>query len=309
MSDRQTRRDVLASVMVGAAATVAAGRLNPSLADTASPGVPSPSRIQLGAQSLAFIQSAGTGRPIVLVHGNSCSSKAWRKQFEGPLATKHRLIAIDLPGHGDSGRAPAPETDYTTIGYSRVLAEFADKMGLKNAIFVGWSLGGHTVLEAASDLPMAAGLMIFGTPPISKAKDGFAGFKGLLPAAFNPAPTDTEIDAFVANLFAPHFSPIPPFFAADFRRADGAARACLGASAQNGTFKDEVVIIGKELKIPLAIACGQEEQIVDLNYLKRLKAPSLWLRDVQVVADAGHAIQWERAKAFDELLDEFASSV
>ena len=309
MSDQQTRRNFLASTAVGAAAAAAGARPSASRAGSASAASPAPSRIQVGAQSIAYIQSAGTGRPIVLVHGNSCSSKAWSKQFEGPLAAKYRLIAIDLPGHGDSARAPAPETDYSMTGYGKVVAAFADKMELKNAVFVGWSLGGHVVLEAASDLPMASGLMIFGTPPVSKAKDGFAGFKGLSPAAFSPAPSDAEIDAFIGSFFAPHFAPIPQFFAADFRNTDGAARACLGASTQQGLFKDEVAIVGSELKIPLAIASGQQEQVVDLDYLKRLKAPTLWRRDVQVVADAGHAIQWEQAQALDRMLDEFASGV
>ena len=131
----------------------------------------------------------------------------------------------------------------------------------------------------------------------------------MLPAAFSPAPTDAEINAFIAHLFAPNFAPIPEFFAADFRATDGAARANLGASTQKGFFKDEVAIVGSEFKIPLAIVCGKEEQIVDLDYLRRLQAPTLWRREVQVVANAGHAIQWEQADAFDRLLDEFASSV
>lgn len=272
-------------------------------------GFPARQRIQLGAQSVAYLQSAGAKRPIVVVHGNSCSSRAWERQFEGPLAAKYRLIAIDLPGHGHSSHAAVPETDYSVTGYSRILAEFADRMELKNAIFVGWSLGGHVVLEAASDLPMASGLMICGAPPVSKAQDGFAGFKGLVAAAFDPAPSDAEIDAFVTHLFAPHFSDVPRFFAADFRNTDGAARAWLGASMQQGLFKDEVAIVGEGLRIPLAIACGKEEQVIDLDYLKRLKAPTLWRREVQLIAGAGHAIQWEQAQAFDKLLDDFASSV
>lgn len=308
MSNRQTRRQFLASVAIGAAGAAVA-RVSPGWAADDAAGAPAPSRVQLGGQSLAYRESAGIGRPIVLVHGNSASSKAWGKQFQGPLAAKYRLIAIDLPGHGDSGHAPAPETDYTIPGYSKTLAEFARKLELKNAVFVGWSLGGHTVIEAAADLPMASGLMIFGTPPVGKGKDGFAGFKGLLPAAFSPAPTDDEINAFIAHLFAPNYAPIPAFFTADFRATDGAARANLGASSQKGLFKDEVAVVGSELKIPLAIIDGKEEQIVDLDYLKRLKAPTLWRGEVQVVADAGHATQWEQAKAFDKLLDDFASSV
>ena len=271
------------------------------------PGV-HPLRLQVGQQNIAAYESAGTGRPIVLIHGNSSSSRVWSKQLDGPLGKKYRLIAIDLPGHGDSGRAPNPEKDYSGPGYSACIAAIARQLELKNAVFVGWSLGGHAVLEAASALPMAAGLMIFGTPPIGKGPDGFAGFKGLSNVAFTPDPGEAEVDGWFEHVFAPKFSPIPPFFKADFRRTDGAARGCLGASAQQGLFPDEVAIVA-DLKIPLAMVHGAEEQIVDLDYLRRLSAPTLWRQAVQVIDHSGHTPQWEQPEAFAKLLDEFASGV
>jgi pimeloyl-ACP methyl ester carboxylesterase len=104
------------------------------------------------------------------------------------------------------------------------------------------------------------------------------------------------------------FSPIPAFFGADFRKTDGAARGCLGASAQQGLFQDEVAIV-RDLVIPLAILHGAAEQIVDLDYLRRLTAPTLWRQEVQVIDNAGHTLQWEQPQAFDKLLDAFASSL
>jgi len=275
--------------------------------DFPGPGV-RPLRLQVGQQSIAGYDSAGAGRPIVLIHGNSASSRVWSKQLDGPLGKKYRLIAIDLPGHGDSARAPNPEKDYSAPGYSGCIAAIARQLELENAVFVGWSLGGHAVLEAASALPMAAGLAIFGTPPIGKGPEGFAGFKGLSNVAFTPDPSEAEIDGWLVHAFAPGFSPIPPFFKADFRRTDGAARGCLGASAQQGLFQDEVALVA-DLKIPLAILHGAEEQIVDLEYLRRLSAPTLWRQAVQVIDKSGHTPQWEQPEAFAQLLDEFASSL
>ncbi|MGX1101880.1 pimeloyl-ACP methyl ester carboxylesterase [Bradyrhizobium elkanii] len=66
---------------------------------------------------------------------------------------------------------------------------------------------------------------------------------------------------------------------------------------------------GRNRGIPLAIAHGSEEQMVDLGYLQRLTAPTLWRGQVQLVDGAGHATQWERADAFDRLVDAFASSL
>src|SRR6516164_2468281 len=63
-------------------------------------------QLQIGAQRIAAYESPGTGRAILLVHGNSSSSRIWQKQLEGPLGGKYRLIAIDLPGHGRSSAPP-----------------------------------------------------------------------------------------------------------------------------------------------------------------------------------------------------------
>ncbi len=267
-----------------------------------------PLRLQIGAQTIAGVESAGTGRPILLIHGNSSSSRIWQKQLQGPLGAKFRLIAIDLPGHGASSPPPDPENDYSGTGYGSLIAAVAGALDLNNVIVVGWSLGGHAVLNAAALLPMAAGLMIFGTPPVGSGPAGFAGFKNLSPTAFTAAPTEAEIEEWMHTAFAPGYVPIPDFVREDFRRTDGNARACLGAVAQRGGFADETEIV-RNLKIPLAIVQGREEQIVDLAYLQRLAAPTLWRGAVQVVDGAGHSTQWEKAEAFGALLDAFASGV
>ncbi|UGA43811.1 alpha/beta hydrolase [Bradyrhizobium quebecense] len=267
-----------------------------------------PLKLQFGEQTIAGFESAGTGRDILLVHGNSSSSRIWQKQLQGPLGAKYRLVAIDLPGHGGSSPAPDPEHGYSGAGYACCIAAAAKELGLKDAVVVGWSLGGHAVLNAAPSLPMAAGLMIFGTPPISKAPDGFSGFKGLSATTFTPAPSDAEIAAWLKTVFAPDYAPLPAFVDTDFRRTDGNARGYLGASVQAGRFADEVEIV-RGLGIPLAIVHGSEEQMVDLGYLQRLPAPTLWRGQVQVIDGAGHATQWERAEAFDRLVDAFASSL
>jgi pimeloyl-ACP methyl ester carboxylesterase len=267
-----------------------------------------PLRLEIGAQRIAGYESVGGGRPILLVHGNSSSSRIWQKQLQGSLGGKYRLIAIDLPGHGDSSPPPEPQNDYSGDGYAACIAAVARELALKDTIVVGWSLGGHAVLNTVASLPMAAGLMIFGTPPLGKGPDGLSGFKGLSPTAFNPAPSDAEIEAWIASMFAPGYAPIPSFVTADFRKTDGAARGCLGANAMQGRFADEVEIVRK-LQLPLAIVHGAEEQIVDLAYLQRLVAPTLWRDQVQVIPGAGHAPQWEQALAFDGILDAFATSV
>ena len=47
-----------------------------------------PIHLQIGAQKIAGYESPGVGRAILLVHGNSSSSRIWQKQLQGPLGAK-----------------------------------------------------------------------------------------------------------------------------------------------------------------------------------------------------------------------------
>jgi pimeloyl-ACP methyl ester carboxylesterase len=255
---------------------------------------------------MAIHESEGVGRPIVLVHGNSSSARAFSRQLEGPLGASHRLIAIDLMGHGRSADASDP-TAYLLSGHARSLVALLTARGMKDSILVGWSLGGHILLEAAPDLAAARGLMIFGTPPI--------GFPPAMDKAFLPNPAmqvgfTPEINpemakAYVAAFFAPGFSDVPAFFIEDAVRTDGIARAQVGASIDPALTRDEVEVAA--LKVPLAILHGAREQLVNGAYFSSLKLPTLWRGATQVLAEAGHAPQWERPVEFDALLRAFAA--
>lgn len=92
--------------------------------------------------------SAPSGETVVLVHGLASSKEAWRLVI--PLLEPHaRVIAVDLPGHGSS---PAPESDRVTPGdLAGILTEFIGSLGVRNAHYVGNSMGGWTVLEVAAN--------------------------------------------------------------------------------------------------------------------------------------------------------------
>lgn len=58
------------------------------------------------------------GLPVLFIHGNSSCSAVFDAQLNGPLAAEHRLIAIDLPGHGESSNALDPIRTYTRPGFA-----------------------------------------------------------------------------------------------------------------------------------------------------------------------------------------------
>ena len=89
--------------------------------------------------------SSQNGRGIVLVHGGAAHSRWW--DHIGPLLTvDRRVIAIDLSGHGDSGRRES----YSFDGWAREILAVAADAGLDAPTVIGHSMGGVVTLRLAA---------------------------------------------------------------------------------------------------------------------------------------------------------------
>src|SRR5262245_51171137 len=107
---------------------------------------------------------AGTGEPLVFLHGLLASSASWQDVL-APASAGRPAIAVDLPGFGASDR-PWPH-DYTVAGQARSLLNFLDARGIRRAVLVGNSLGGATALYLAAEHParVAALVLVEPAPP------------------------------------------------------------------------------------------------------------------------------------------------
>lgn len=262
--------------------------------------------VRVDSHTIAFRESAGTGRAVLLLHGNSSSSRSFQHQLDSPLGRKHRLAAIDLPGHGASQQASDPQSTYTLPGLARIVVAATEQLGLHDAIFVGWSLGGHILLEASNQLPNAAGFLIFGTPPIAFPPAMAEAFlpHPAMAASFKAELTEAEMDAYVAAFFKPNTADIPAMFQEDIRRTDGRIRSGIADSIRPDGYRDEVEIAA-QLSAPLAILHGEQEQLVNAAYIRSLTMPTLWRNSIQFIPDAGHAPHWEQPEHFNALLEMF----
>ena len=97
--------------------------------------------IELHGHQVVY-RTAGTGPPVVLVHGMVNSSWHWRAVAER-LATRYRVIAPDLIGHGDSA---TPRGDYSLGAHATVIRDLLSALGIERASFVGHSLGGGVAM-------------------------------------------------------------------------------------------------------------------------------------------------------------------
>ena len=94
-----------------------------------------------------FVRDAGSGRPVVLIHGWTLSSEIWKGQIDWLAAQGLRVVAYDRRGHGQSSK---PETGYDYDRLAADLANVIDKLDLKDATLVGHSMSAGEVVRYLS---------------------------------------------------------------------------------------------------------------------------------------------------------------
>jgi pimeloyl-ACP methyl ester carboxylesterase len=102
---------------------------------------------------------AGTGQPLVLIHGGLVNNGLWDDQFE-VLAQRYRVLRYDVRGYGQS---KAPAAYYSNHGDLRDLLDY---LGITRAVVLGLSMGGCIAIDFAlaypdhvvALIPVAAGL-------------------------------------------------------------------------------------------------------------------------------------------------------
>ena len=92
---------------------------------------------------------AGSGPPVVLIHGMLNSSSHWRSVALN-LAGEHTVIAPDLIGHGDSA---APRGDYSLGAHAASIRDLLAAVGIGRATLVGHSLGGGVAMQFFYQFP------------------------------------------------------------------------------------------------------------------------------------------------------------
>jgi pimeloyl-ACP methyl ester carboxylesterase len=86
---------------------------------------------------------------LVFIHGWSGDREYWKHQVE-PLAADYRVVTLDLPGHGRSGR---DRKLWTATGFAADVEAVVKKLELKRVILIGHSMGGPVSLATAKRLP------------------------------------------------------------------------------------------------------------------------------------------------------------
>ncbi|MBX3258788.1 MAG: alpha/beta hydrolase [Labilithrix sp.] len=239
------------------------------------------------------------GQPIVFVHGFAQSRGSWTSLRDGRLAATHRLVAMDLRGHGDSDK-PDDERAYASERLGDDLHAVLHGLALERPVVVAWSYGGVVLGEylrrhgggALGGVLLAAAAVQVGKP--AQALFGpvmTSNARALLSA--DAAAYEAGARAFVSGCSA------APLDGAHVERAVAAMlrvpvhvrRALLFHSAD---YSPELA----RCEAPTATVHGEADQVVlpRMSALVSALAPSC---DPTLVAGVGHLPWLESSEAFD----------
>jgi pimeloyl-ACP methyl ester carboxylesterase len=201
--------------------------------------------------------------PIVLIHCFTCAIDWWDRMLPR-LQANHRVVAVDLLGHGGSEK---PGSGYTPANQAKLVAEALERLGVSDAEVVGHSLGGAVAVALAQQDPQLVDrVVIVDMPPDNSYGDlgliaGLA-FKPVLGEALWTIKPDFSIRDGLGVAFAPGFD-VPDAFVDDVKRMTYTAYDESPSGTEDFLVEESLDERMRETGLPLLVLMGAEEQIVD----------------------------------------------
>jgi pimeloyl-ACP methyl ester carboxylesterase len=242
--------------------------------------------------------------PLVLVHGFQASLRWW-DQVTPALAREHRVIRIDLLGHGG---AEKPRDGYGMEEQGDLVAQALERLGVRRAAVVGHSMGGQVVTALTErHRSLVDRLMIIGTAPENRFnKSRFAQQLATTPVlghAISRVTPDSAIRKQVNLAFADG-TEVPERLYEDPKRAT--YNSFSGARVGNREYRDEKPLDERLAgsKIRLHIVHGEDDELVDSAGAREWS--SVPGARIAVLPGLGHTPFVDRPGRLARIIAEFA---
>jgi pimeloyl-ACP methyl ester carboxylesterase len=234
----------------------------------------------------------GAGQPVlVFVHGWSCSKEYWKEQV-AHFSNKHKVVTIDLAGHGKSGMSRA---DYTIEAFGKDVASVAKKLDLDQVILIGHSSGGPVVIEAARQIP-ARVVCLVGVDEFHDIEKGYSKAEVGKIVAGLEADFVNNTQSFVRHMFPPSADPDLVEWVAI---AMSSANREVGINAMRNLGNYDLKGAAQKIDVPVySISSDLWPMNLEANkkYVKSFK--------LKLMPEIGHFVMLEDPKKFNKLLEE-----
>ena len=227
---------------------------------------------------------------VLLLHGFGGDLDNWMFNLDS-LAEKHRVLALDLPGHGQSVKT---NVDPSLSGMAKFVRKFLDVLSVSSVHVVGHSMGGAIAMQLASDSPetvKSLGLICSAGLGPDINSDYLRGFV--------EAQSQQELKLVLQQLFVDELLVNLQLVndLLNYKRMDG-VEATLNAlsetliSAGEQTFlTDNIVASG----IPVLVSWGKQDRIIPVSHAQNYSAAGGSCVEVEISDSAGHMVQMEKA--------------
>jgi non-heme chloroperoxidase len=249
------------------------------------------------------------GRPIVFIHGLSQCWFQWSRQLNSQLAEAHRLVALDMRGHGLSEKPRAGYDD--SKHWADDIHAVMRALDLDHPVLSGWSYGPLVFLDYIRHYGQDAlgGLHFVGAVTELGSEEAMSvltpEFLSLVPEFFS---TDTEtsvhgLESLLRLCFARELSATDLYLMLGYNISvpPYVRQGLLSRSIDN----DDLL---PKMRKPVLITHGADDAVVKLSVVDRHKA-RMPHAQIDIMAGVGHAPFWDDSVAFNRRLRAFAENL
>lgn len=248
---------------------------------------------------------AGSGTPLILIHGFPLAGAIWRQQLAG-LASGCRVIVPDLRGFGGSS---APEGGYSMDVFADDLILLLNRLGIDRGVFCGMSMGGYVVLnllERHRERVRGACFMV-----TRAGADDAAGKsrRTVLADTVRQQGAGPAADVFSSILFAPQTATSRPELLTEIRdlMLAAAPAGLAGGLLALRDRQDYSERLG-EIFVPTLVIGAEDDRAIPPEE-SRLLAAGIPGARLCMVANAGHMVMLEQPEIVNRALAEFVATV
>lgn len=261
-------------------------------------------RVDAGGITLRAVR-AGSGTPVILLHGFGESLMSWRGVFDR-LAQRADVIALDLPGFGLSDK---PASGYSNVAMAAAVRGAMDALGVGRAVLVGHSMGGAVALTLALEAPGRVAGLVLVSPAVSASGWGVSPPGDSSAAAGWMRGAIARYEQLRTRFTVPHDpawlredSTAARYLPADDPRYDDALEAVL----REFDFDYLTPARAAQLRVPILVVWGEFDQVIPRSVGARMieAVPSARLA---VVPRSLHRAHVERPDTVGSLVLDFLS--